>query len=192
MRKIFNLFLLVVLSLSITSCASKNVLLFLNWGEYIDEAMIEEFEKEYNCEVVMYLGDSNEIFYSKVRGGTTCYDVVVPSDYMVKKMYDNDMLLELDFTQIPNYNKNNRLSGVEGIAETLESKSNGISDYYIPYLWGTWGIMYSTLLEGLEKAVTESTNEWSCLFDRNSLPANTRVAMYDSQQHAYYAACRYL
>lgn len=192
MRKIFNLFLLVVLSISITSCASKNVLLFLNWGEYIDEAMIEEFEKEYNCEVVMDLGDSNEIFYSKVRGGTTCYDVVVPSDYMVKKMYDNDMLLELDFTQIPNYNKNNRLSGVNGIAETLESKSNGISDYYIPYLWGTWGIMYSTLLEGLEKAVTESTNEWSCLFDRNSLPANTRVAMYDSQQHAYYAACRYL
>ena len=192
MRKIFNLFLLVVLSLSITSCASKNVLLFLNWGEYIDEAMIEEFEKEYNCEVVMDLGDSNEIFYSKVRGGTTCYDVVVPSDYMVKKMYDNDMLLELDFTQIPNYNKNNRLSGVNGIAETLESKSNGISDYYIPYLWGTWGIMYSTLLEGLEEAVTKSTNEWSCLFDRNSLPANTRVAMYDSQQHAYYAACRYL
>ena len=63
MRKIFNLFLLVVLSLSITSCASKNVLLFLNWGEYIDEAMIEEFEKEYNCEVVMDLGDSNEILY---------------------------------------------------------------------------------------------------------------------------------
>ena len=45
MRKIFSLFLLVVLSLSITSCASKNVLLFLNWGEHIDEAMIEEFEK---------------------------------------------------------------------------------------------------------------------------------------------------
>ena len=192
MRKIFNLFLLVVLSLSITSCASKNVLLFLNWGEYIDEAMLEEFEKEFNCEVVMDLGDSNEIFYSKVRGGTTCYDVVVPSDYMVKKMYDNDMLLELDFTQIPNYSKNNLLSGVEGIAETLEAKSEGISDYYIPYLWGTWGIMYSTLLEGLEEAVTESANEWSCLFDRNSLPANTRVAMYDSQQHAYYAACRYL
>lgn len=192
MRKIFSLFLLVVLSLSITSCAGKNVLLFLNWGEYVDEAMLEEFEKEYNCEVVMDLGDSNEIFYSKVRGGTTCYDVVVPSDYMVKKMYDNDMLLEIDFTQIPNYNKENLLSGVEGIAETLESGSNGISNYYIPYLWGTWGIMYSTLLEGLEESVTKSTNEWSCLFDRNSLPNNTRVAMYDSQQHAYYAACRYL
>lgn len=192
MRKIVNLFLLAIIVISFTSCASKDILLFLNWGEYIDESMVEEFEKEYNCQVVMDLGDSNEIFYSKVRGGTTCYDVVVPSDYMVKKMYDNDMLLEIDYTKIPNYNKNNLVSGVKGIAETLDSKSKGINDYYVPYLWGTWGIMYSTLLEGLEEAVMTSNNEWSCLFDRSSIPANTRVAMYDSQQHAYYAACRYL
>lgn len=192
MRKIVNLFLLFIIVISFSSCAGKNVLLFLNWGEYIDEAMLEEFEKEFNCEVVMDLGDSNEIFYSKVRGGTTCYDVVVPSDYMVKKMYDNDMLLELDYSKIPNFKRDNLVSGVEGISETLETKSKGISDYYIPYLWGTWGIMYSTLLEGLEIAVTKSENEWSCLFDRNTLPDNTRVAMYDSQQHAYYAACRYL
>ena len=192
MRKIYNLFLLALLVICFTSCASKDILLFLNWGEYIDEAMIEEFEKEYNCEVVMDLGDSNEIFYSKVRGGTTCYDVVVPSDYMIKKMYDNDMLLKLDYTQIPNYKTENLVSGVKGIAETLESKSEGISDYYIPYLWGTWGIMYSTLKEGLEDAVLTAENEWACLFDRSILPSDTRVAMYDSQQHAYYAACRYL
>ena len=133
MRKFLNLFLLLVLVLSFTSCAKKDILLFLNWGEYIDEAMIEEFEKEYNVEVVMDLGDSNEIFYSKVRGGTTCYDVVVPSDYMVKKMYDNDMPLKLDLTKIPNFNSNNLMLGVEGIAETLEQKSKGISDYFIPY-----------------------------------------------------------
>ena len=72
MRKIYNLFLLTLLVVCFTSCASKDILLFLNWGEYIDESMVEEFEKEYNCEVVMDLGDSNEIFYSKVRGGTTC------------------------------------------------------------------------------------------------------------------------
>ena len=192
MRKIVNLFLLALLVVVFSSCSGKDVLLFLNWGEYIDEAMITEFEKEYNVEVVMDLGDSNEIFYSKVRGGTTCYDVVVPSDYMAKKMYNNDMLLPLDFSKIPNYNKNNLVSGVKGISETLEASSEGISDYYIPYLWGTWGIMYSTLLEGLEESILSSTNEWSCLFDRNSIPTNTRVAMYDSQQHAYYAACRYL
>ena len=192
MRKFLNLFLLLVLVLSFTSCAKKDILLFLNWGEYIDEAMIEEFEKEYNVEVVMDLGDSNEIFYSKVRGGTTCYDVVVPSDYMVKKMYDNDMLLKLDLTKIPNFNSNNLMLGVEGIAETLEQKSKGISDYFIPYLWGTWGIMYSTLVEGLEEAVKTNSNEWACLFDRSSIPASTRVAMYDSQQHAYFAACKYL
>ena len=185
MRKIYNLFLLALLVVCFSSCAAKDILLFLNWGEYIDESMIEEFEKEYNCEVVMDLGDSNEIFYSKVRGGTTCYDVVVPSDYMVKKMYDNDMLLEIDYSKIPNYKTDNLVSGVSGIAETLE-------DYYVPYLWGTWGIMYSTLKEGLEEAILSSNNEWSCLFDRSSIPANTRVAMYDAQQHAYYAACRYL
>ena len=192
MRKIYNLFLLALLVVCFSSCAAKDILLFLNWGEYIDESMIEEFEKEYNCEVVMDLGDSNEIFYSKVRGGTTCYDVVVPSDYMVKKMYDNDMLLEIDYSKIPNYKTDNLVSGVSGIAETLEAKSNGISDYYVPYLWGTWGIMYSTLKEGLEEAILSSNNEWSCLFDRSAIPANTRVAMYDAQQHAYYAACRYL
>ena len=192
MRKIVNLFLLLVIAISFSSCRSKDILLFLNWGEYIDESMLEEFEKEFNCQVVMDLGDSNEIFYSKVRGGTTCYDVVMPSDYMVKKMYDKDMLLKMDYSKIPNYSKENLVSGVKGIENTLESTSKGISDYYIPYLWGTWGIMYSTKKQGLEEAVIKSTNEWSCLFDRNSIPSNTRVAMYDSQQHAYYAACRYL
>ena len=53
-----------------------NTLLFLNWGEYIDETLLDAFEKKYNCKVGMDLGDSNEIFYSKTRAGTTSYDVV--------------------------------------------------------------------------------------------------------------------
>ena len=47
----------------------------------------------------------------------------------------------------------------------MEEKYSGISDYYVPYLWGTWGIMYSTLKEGLEDAVTKSDNEWDSLFE---------------------------
>ncbi|MDE5715455.1 MAG: hypothetical protein K2I42_04915 [Anaeroplasmataceae bacterium] len=140
----------------------------------------------------MDLGESNEIFYSKVRGGTTSYDVVVPSDYMVEKMYKNNMLSKIDFTKLKNFSKDNLMTGVVGIADTLEQKASGVSSYYVPYLWGTWGIMYSTLKDGLEKAVTASENQWSSLFDRSSLPAGTRVAMYDSHLHAYYAACRYL
>ncbi len=191
-KKISILFLFAVFLSLCTSCTKRDVLLFLNWGEYIDEQMLEEFESMYNCEVYMDLGESNEIFYSKVRGGTTSYDIVVPSDYMVEKMYKNDMLAEIDFTKLKNFSKENVMPGVKGIAETLEQKAPGITNSYVPYLWGTWGIMYSTLKEGLEQAVIRSENEWSSLFDRSSLPSGTRVAMYDSHLHAYYAACRYL
>lgn len=143
-KKISICFLIICFSFLLGSCQRRNVLLFLNWGEYIDEAMLEEFEKEYNCDVIMELGESNEIFYSKVSSGTTCFDVVCPSDYMVLKMAQNDMLQELDFTRIPNYNMNDRMPGVQGIAQTLEEKKQGITSYYVPYLWGTWGIVYST------------------------------------------------
>lgn len=191
-KRISFVFLCFSLIMTMCSCQRRNVLLFLNWGEYVDEAMLEEFETLYNCEVAMDLGESNELFYSKISAGTTCYDVMCPSDYMVLKMAENNMLRKIDFHQVPNYSLDNRMPGVEGIAETLEEKMSGITEYYVPYLWGTWGIVYSTYKEGLKEAVTTANNEWAALFDRNSLPAGTRVAMYDSNLHSYYAACRYL
>lgn len=194
--KILTLCLLLILVFSISSCARRNVLLFLNWGEYIDETLIEAFEEKEKCTVVMDLGDSNEIFYSKVRGGTTVYDVVCPSDYMVEKMYEKDMLSKIDVEKLPNYKKyledDMLLAGVKSIASIMEKNNEGISDYYVPYLWGTWGIMYSTLVDNLEESILSNKNEWSSLYDRSSLPAGTKVAMYDSHQHAYYAACKYL
>ncbi len=195
-RKLSSLLLIMIFILAMTSCSNRRVLLFLNWGEYIDESLLEAFEKKENCTVVMDLGESNEIFYSKVSGGTTVYDVVCPSDYMVEKMVDRDMLSKIDLNLVPTYKKyleeNMVLNGVKSISEIMEGNSKGISEYYVPYLWGTWGIMYSTLKPDLEKAILENENEWASLFDRESLPKNTKVAMYDSHQHAYYAACKYL
>lgn len=191
-KKISILAFLFFIPLLLTSCGKRNTLLFLNWGEYVDETMLEEFERTYNCEVIMDLTDTNEKFYAKVSSGTTCYDVVSPSDYMVEKMYKKGMLAEIDFKALPNYSLENRMPGVKGIAETLEARAEGITNYYVPYLWGTWGIMYSTLKDGLEQAVTESPNEWSSLFDRSVLPAGTKVAMYSSHLHDYYAVCKYL
>ena len=191
-KHILTFLTLLILIISLTSCSNRNILLFLNWGEYIDEELLLAFEEKYNCTVVMDLGESNEIFYSKVRSGTTIYDVVCPSDYMVEKMYKNDMLLKLDFEKLPNYNKDNLLTGVKGIMNEMESNHEGISDYFVPYLWGTWGIMYSTKKAGLSTAIENVENDWNLLFDRESLPANTKVAMYDSHLHAYYAACKYL
>lgn len=200
-RKISALFLAMLTALTLSSCGSKNVLLFLNWGEYIDETLIEDFENLYNCEVQMDLGESNEIFYSKVSAGTTVYDVVCPSDYMVEKLYKNDMLAEIDFNKIPAFDKNNLRPGVKKIYDDMnveltnimDSYKNGsVDNYFIPYLWGTWGICYTTKKAGVEEAVVNSKNSWASLFDRSVLPAGTKVAQYDSHQHAYYAACRYL
>ena len=62
-RRMASLLLLGASLLTLSSCGSKDTLLFLNWGEYIDESLIESFEEEYNCTVQMDLGESNEIFY---------------------------------------------------------------------------------------------------------------------------------
>lgn len=185
--------MILVMIFSLTSCGGRQILLFLNWGEYIDETLLEAFEEKYNCTVYMDLGESNEIFYSKVRGGTTVYDVVCPSDYMIEKMYRNDMLHEIDMSKLSNYNMMSERTGVKSIKQTMiNNTDSNIINYFVPYLWGTWGIMYSTEKEGLEDTVLNSSNQWTCLFDRNKLPSGTKVAMYDSHQHAYYAACRYL
>ena len=106
-RRISALFLVLLTALTLSSCGSKDVLLFLNWGEYIDESLLDDFETLYNCEVQMDLGESNEIFYSKVSAGTTVYDVVCPSDYMVEKLYKNNMLSEIDYSLIPSFDFDN-------------------------------------------------------------------------------------
>jgi spermidine/putrescine-binding protein len=210
-------------ALGLTSCGGRQTLLFLNWGEYIDEDILDAFEEKYNCNVSMDLGDSNEIFYSMVRSGTTVYDVVCPSDYMVEKMYSAGLLQKIDFSKLTmsGYNPNTpegrdsmRL-GVLSILDDMNTNlkannpdyvDNTILNYFVPYLWGTWGIMYSTSREdfpeeykdyvpgekSIREAVTNGETEWSALFDRSSLPESTRVSMYDSYQHVYYAASRYL
>ena len=201
-RRISALLFMLLTALTLSSCGSKNVLLFLNWGEYIDETLLEDFEALYNCEVQMDLGESNEIFYSKVSAGTTIYDVVCPSDYMVEKLYKNDMLAEMDFSKISNFDKENLRPGVKKIYSDMNDelkrlmgdsyKLGDVDKYFIPYLWGTWGICYTTRKEGLKDSIVKNDNQWASLFDRNSLPAGTKVAQYESHQHAYYAACRYL
>lgn len=191
MKKIFSLFFLFPIFLVLSACSSKERLLVLNWGEYINDEVVENFEKEYNCNVVISLADSNELFYSKVKSGTTVYDIVVPSDYMVEKMYQNDLLQPIDFSKIPNYDYDKFLPGVQGILDDMEESTAGLTRYFVPYFWGTWGIMYNKLNKDLLDAINNATNPWALLFDRSTVPANTRIGMYDSPRHAYSAAMFY-
>ena len=114
-----------------------------NWGQYIadgsDDSMevIAEFEKRYpNIKVNYSTYDSNEIMYSKLANGGITVDVIIPSDYMIARLISEDMLLPLDFDNIPNY---------QYIDETFRNTAYDPENRYsVPYTWGTVGILYNT------------------------------------------------
>ena len=174
---------------SLTSCANQNTLLILNWGEYINDDVVLEFEKEYNCEVIISITDSNEKFYSKVKSGTTAYDLVVPSDYMVQKMADQNMIQKLDLSRLTNYNRESFMPGVNGIIDEMNVKGTDYTSYFVPYLWGTFGLMYNKRVNGLEELVKE--HGWQGYFDPTIIPSNVKVGMYNVPRDAYAAAMFY-
>ena len=114
-----------------------------NWGQYIadgsDDSMevIAEFEKRYpNIKVNYSTYDSNEIMYSKLANGGITVDVIIPSDYMIARLISEDMLLPLDFDNIPNY---------QYIDESFKNTAYDPENVYsVPYTWGTVGILYNT------------------------------------------------
>jgi len=184
MRKLRAL-ILFLFALALAGCSERPKLLLLNWGEYINEEAVELFEKEYGIDVIINIADSNEMFYSKIVSGTTVYDLAIPSEYIIEKMIQKDLLQKFDFSKLTNYDReeNPFLPGVEGI---LSSMGEGFADYAVPYFWGTFGLMYNKKKAGLEEAIRGYG--WDAFFNPALLPAGTRVGMYDVPRFAYAAA----
>ena len=111
-----------------------------NWGEYVDESVIDDFEEETGIKVVYDEFETNEIMYPKVEAGSSAYDVVCPSDYMVQKMIENDLIQELDYDRIPNAKEN---IGAE-YYEQAAAYDPG-NKYCVPYCWGTVAVSYTHL-----------------------------------------------
>ena len=113
-----------------------------NWGQYIadgsDDSMevIKEFEARYPHIKVNYSTyDSNEIMYSKLTSGGITVDVIFPSDYMIARMINEDMLLPINYDNIPNY---------EYIDDTFRNTAyDPTNTYSVPYFWGSVGIVYN-------------------------------------------------
>src|SRR5690554_839167 len=160
--RLFLLFITLLTVLVTSGCSSQNKLLILNWGEYISEEVVEMFEQEYDVRVSISLADSNELFYSKIKAGTTAYDLVVPSDYMVEKMYEKNLLQKIDYSKLTNYDKvlNPFMPGVIDIQSKMFTDS---SNYAVPYFWGTFGLMYNKNKQGLKEAVT--SKGWEAYFN---------------------------
>ncbi len=114
-----------------------------NWGQYIADGsdgsmeIVKAFEEKYPHIKVNYSTyDSNEIMYSKLSNGGITVDLIIPSDYMIARMIQEDMLLPLDFDNIPNYQYID-----ESFKNTAYDPEN---KYSVPYTWGTVGILYNT------------------------------------------------
>ncbi|WP_025725531.1 ABC transporter substrate-binding protein [Acholeplasma granularum] len=188
MKKIFILSSLLLSIFILNGCGYNQKLLILNWGEYINEDLVLLFEETYNVEVSISIADSNELFYSKIKSGTTAYDIVFPGDYMIEKLIREDLIQKLNYDLLPNYDPENNpyMTGLEGLMATM---TLGSKDYFVPYFWGTFGLMYNNRITGLKEAL--ETHGWSAYFEPSLRPTN-RVGMYDVAQYAYAASLLYL
>lgn len=171
MKNIFKKYLLVSLTMimviSLAGCGGekKVTLNVYNWGDYIDETVIQEFEEKYDINVNYEMYDTNEAMYQKIKPGAVSYDIAFPSDYMISKMIEEDMLYKIDLNNIPNYKYINEKF------KNLEYDPN--NEYSVPYMWGTVGILYNKTM------VKEQVDSWNILWDKKY---EKQILMQDSQR----------
>ncbi len=155
MKKTLALVMLLTIALTLTACGGsageKRVVNVCSWGEYIDEDLIYQFEDETGIEVNYQTAESNEALYSLLKTGAGDFDVIVPSDYMIARLIEEGMLAELDYGNIPNYDKID--PRYKGLSFDPENR------YTVPYTWGTLGIIYNTAM------VDAPITSWSAMFD---------------------------
>ena len=154
-----------------------NQVIVYNWGEYLDPDAIEMFEEETGIDVVYEEYETNEIMYPKIQSGAIAYDVVCPSDYMIERMIENDLLAEINFDNVPN---------IKNIGDVYMEQSRQFdpdNKYSVPYLWGTVGILYNKTM------VDEPIDSWSVLWDEKYKDS---ILMQDSVRDAFGVALKYL
>ena len=154
-----------------------NVLTLYLPGEYLGENVISDFEKQYGVRVIVENFDSNEMMYTKLMAGDR-YDVIIPSDYMIERLMNEDFLQPLDKSMIPNME--NMSDAVLGMSYDPDNT------YSIPYFWGSVGLVYNH--ENVDPAVIESEG-WEVL--RNTDYAG-HIYIYDSERDSFMMAFKAL
>lgn len=151
MKQLVRMFLLVfavaIGLMYVTSYLNKSegysgegTLTIYNWGDYIDPELITEFEEQSGLKVIYQTFDSNEAMMTKVSQGGTTFDISIPSEYMIDKMKEENLLLPIDHTKIPN------LANID--PRFMDLPFDPGNEYSIPYFWGTVGIVYNSELLG--------------------------------------------
>ena len=176
-KRLCSLLLAAVLAfaLALPAFAAREEITVYNWGQYISDGtddsldVIAAFEEETGIHVNYITFDSNESMYTKLKTGGASYDVIIPSDYMIAKLIEEDMLEPLDLANIPNY---------ENIDEAFRDQAYDPENLYtVPYTWGTVGLIYNR-----QYVSDEDAQSWSCLW--NSKYAG-KILMFDNPRDAF-------
>ena len=188
MRRVF-LFIITILTLTTSiSCSRdesrKSILKVYNWADYIDEELLGEFEEWYkeqtgeDVTVIYQLFDINEIMLAKIERGKEDFDVVCPSEYIIERMLENDLLLPIDknFGTTPNYIEN--ISPyIKDVFSNIDGNGKNANDYAVGYMWGTTGFLYNT-----KYVSREEVSSWSALWNQKF---NKKLLVKDAFRDVY-------
>lgn len=145
-----------------------------NWGEYISDGsegtldVNKEFEKETGIKINYTTYDSNENMYNKIKGGGANYDIIIPSDYMIERMINEELLEKINFDNIPNY------ENILPEYKNLYFDPN--NEYSVPYNVGMVGLVYNT------KMVKETPDSWSIMWDEQY---KGQILMFNNSRDAF-------
>lgn len=155
--------------------AGSEKLIVYNWGDYVDPKTIELFEEETGISVTYEEYETNEIMYPKILSGAIAYDVVCPSDYMIQRMIENDLLAKLNLDNIPN------IKNMDSIYMEQSRSFDPGNAYSVPYCVGTVGILYNKTM------VHEPVDSWDILWDSKYADS---ILMQDSVRDAFAVALK--
>jgi spermidine/putrescine transport system substrate-binding protein len=180
-KKICLTVVILFLSVGFFGCAGKSsdsdeFINVYSWGEFISSGaegninVNKEFTEKTGIRVNYKTFQSNEELFAKLSAGGADYDVIIPSDYMVSRLIENDMLAKLDFENIPNF------SLIDDNFKNLDFDRK--NEYSVPYMWGIIGIFYNK--SEIQKNEQEIT--WDILWDEKY---KDKILMFDNARDSF-------
>ena len=167
-------------------CSKKQQLVIYNWGEYIAEDTIAKFEAKYpQYDVVYRTFETNETMYPNLENG---YDVIIPSEYMVCRLIEEDWIQPLDWNKLPNVTKYMDPMFRDVTYTDNAEVSSQVLDYAVPYLYCTVGLVYDANKVTLPEGTTDPAVIWDVLFNTDS---GLSIGMYDSMRESIGTALNY-
>lgn len=166
---------LCLLLLTTLSLSARESLYLFTWADYVSPEVVEKFEKQHDCRVVIDTFDSNESMYAKIKAGATGYDLLFPTSYMIQIMAQEGLLSELDHSLLPHL--------IQVDSTVLEKITDKTMRHSVPYT-----LAYAVIAYRKDK-LTQPPASWN-VFERPE--AAQRMTLLDDMRESIGAALKFL